>query len=126
MLWAGFLFELLGSFHCVGMCGAIALALPGQMNAAKPDWHYLGGRLLYNLGRITTYTVLGAGAGLAGQTLRLAGWQQSLSIVSGLLILLLLVPERHTSRAAADAVSVRPVADRTTPLNELLEQRSCT
>ncbi|MBC6990536.1 sulfite exporter TauE/SafE family protein [Hymenobacter sp. BT491] len=102
MIWAGFLFGVLGSFHCVGMCGAIALALPGRVDAATPGLRYVGGRLLYNLGRVTTYSALGAGAGLVGQTLRLAGVQQSLSIGSGLLILLLVVvPERYTGRLAA-------------------------
>ena len=27
-IWGGFLIGFLGSFHCVGMCGPIALALP--------------------------------------------------------------------------------------------------
>ncbi|TYZ06911.1 sulfite exporter TauE/SafE family protein [Hymenobacter lutimineralis] len=99
MLWAGFLFGFLGSFHCVGMCGAIALALPGQGNPV--GWRYVRGRVLYNLGRVTTYSLLGAVAGMVGQGLRLAGWQQGLSIASGLLILLLVaVPERYTSRAS--------------------------
>ena len=99
MLWAGFLFGLLGSFHCVGMCGAIALALPG---AGGPRRHYVAGRVLYNLGRVTTYALLGAAAGVLGQGLRLAGWQQSLSLLSGGLILLLVVtPERYLGRAAA-------------------------
>ncbi|WP_133272955.1 sulfite exporter TauE/SafE family protein [Hymenobacter radiodurans] len=99
MLWAGFLFGLLGSFHCVGMCGAIALALPG---AGGPNWRYVAGRVLYNLGRVTTYASLGAVAGLLGRGLQLAGWQQSLSLLSGGLILVLVVaPERWLSRAAA-------------------------
>ena len=98
MLWAGFLFGLLGSFHCVGMCGAIALALPG---AHAPRGRYVAGRVLYNLGRVVTYATLGAAAGALGQGLRLAGWQQGLSLLSGGLILLLLAtPERWQSRAA--------------------------
>ena len=102
MLWAGFLFGLLGSFHCVGMCGAIALALPGGVDKNTSPLRYTGGRLLYNLGRVTTYASLGAGAGLLGHGLRLAGVQQSLSIASGVLILLLvMVPERYTGRLAA-------------------------
>ncbi|WBA43007.1 sulfite exporter TauE/SafE family protein [Hymenobacter canadensis] len=108
MLWAGFVFGLLGSFHCVGMCGAIALALPGQ--AGGRPGQYVGGRLLYNLGRTTTYATLGAAAGLLGQGLRLAGWQQSLSVASGLLILLLVaVPERYTGRFAALVGLNRPL-----------------
>jgi sulfite exporter TauE/SafE len=91
------------------MCGAIALALPG---AGQRGSRYVAGRVLYNLGRVTTYATLGALAGLVGQSLRVAGLQQGLSIASGVLILLLVaVPERYTGRAAAavglDRVLVR-------------------
>ncbi|MDO7850429.1 sulfite exporter TauE/SafE family protein [Hymenobacter convexus] len=123
MLWAGFLFGLLGSFHCVGMCGAIALALPGRAEASS--LRYAGGRLLYNLGRVTTYAALGAGAGLAGHGLRLAGAQQSLSITSGILILLLVaVPERYTGRVASFLGLNRPLAWVKTTLGRLFQQAS--
>ena len=88
MIWAGFLFGVLGSFHCVGMCGPIALALPGGRG---PGWSFVAGRLLYNGGRLLTYAGLGALAGLFGKSLQLAGLQQTLSLVSGVLILLLVV-----------------------------------
>ena len=58
-----------------------------------------------------TYATLGAGAGLVGQGLRLAGVQQGLSIASGVLILLLVaVPERYTSRVAGWLGLHRPLA----------------
>ncbi|MGI4742765.1 MAG: sulfite exporter TauE/SafE family protein [Janthinobacterium lividum] len=99
MLFTAFLLGLLGSFHCVGMCGAIALALPG---AGGPGWRYVAGRVLYNLGRVTTYATLGTAAGLLGQSLRLAGWQQRLSLLSGgLILLLVVVPERYLGQAAS-------------------------
>lgn len=88
MMWAGFLFGLLGSFHCVGMCGPIALSLPF---VGSSGWQYYAGRLLYNGGRIVTYALLGALAGAFGESLQLAGLQQTVSIISGVLILLLLV-----------------------------------
>ncbi len=88
MIWAGFLFGLVGSFHCVGMCGPIAMALPF---VGSSGWRYHAGRLLYNSGRIVTYASLGALAGAFGETLQLAGLQQTVSILSGVLILLLLV-----------------------------------
>jgi uncharacterized protein len=88
MIWAGLLFGLLGSFHCVGMCGPIAMALPF---VGSSGWRYYAGRLLYNGGRIVTYASLGALAGAFGQSLELAGLQQTVSIVSGVLIILLLV-----------------------------------
>ena len=123
MLWAGFLFGLLGSFHCVGMCGAIALALPGRADAAP--LRHAGGRLLYNLGRVTTYATLGAGAGLVGHGLRLAGVQQSLSIASGVLILLLVaVPERYSSRVGHLLGLNTPLGWVKTTLGRLFQQAS--
>jgi uncharacterized protein len=88
MIWAGFIFGLVGSFHCVGMCGPIAMALPF---VGSTGWRYYAGRLLYNSGRIVTYASLGALAGAFGESLQMAGLQQTISIVSGVLILLLLV-----------------------------------
>lgn len=108
MLWAGFVFGILSSFHCVGMCGAIALALPG---AAESGWRWLAGRLTYHGGRIGTYAVLGAGAGVVGRGLHVLGWQQGLSIASGVLILLLVVvPEAGRARAARAVGLARPLA----------------
>jgi sulfite exporter TauE/SafE len=56
---------LLGSGHCFGMCGGIAgsFALAGRGRSAGPP---LGSILATNLGRIATYTALGAVAGTAG------------------------------------------------------------
>jgi sulfite exporter TauE/SafE len=69
----------LGSFHCIGMCGPIALALP--VHQYSPLKKYVG-IFLYNLGRVTTYTFLGVIFGLLGQSFFLGGFQQVLSIVS--------------------------------------------
>ncbi|WP_139922860.1 sulfite exporter TauE/SafE family protein [Hymenobacter sp. DG01] len=125
MLWAGFVFGLLGSFHCVGMCGAIALALPGRPGASLPSGRYVAGRLLYNLGRVTTYATLGALAGLVGQSLRLAGLQQGLSIASGCLIMLLVaVPERYTARLAGWLGLSRPLGWVKTTLAALFQKTS--
>ncbi|MEJ8756663.1 sulfite exporter TauE/SafE family protein [Pontibacter sp. H259] len=88
MIWAGFIFGLVGSFHCVGMCGPIAMSLPF---VGSTGWRYYAGRLLYNSGRIVTYASLGSIAGAFGESLQLAGLQQTVSIISGVLILLLLV-----------------------------------
>lgn len=88
---AAFIFGLLGSLHCIGMCGPLALAIPG--NNGWP------GRLLYNLGRVTSYTLLGLIFGLAGGAARLAGMQQGLSIAAGTSILFwLLLPKNLKAR----------------------------
>ena len=76
---------LLGSFHCIGMCGPIALALPVHQYSAFKKYV---GIFLYNLGRVITYTFLGLVFGLLGQSFFLGGLQQVLSIVIGILLLL--------------------------------------
>lgn len=77
---SAFITGLISSMHCVGMCGPIAFALPKTGNGLQG---IAIGRLLYNLGRITTYAFLGVVFGLFGQGLKLAGFQQSVSIAAG-------------------------------------------
>lgn len=84
-LWTAFLIGFIGSFHCVGMCGPIALSLPYQ-DVTK--FKTLSNVLLYNVGRITTYALIGLIFGLIGRSIALAGFQQGLSIVIGVLMLL--------------------------------------
>jgi uncharacterized protein len=81
------LLGVVGSLHCAGMCGPIALALPlsGKTIASRAT-----GIVLYNSGRALTYSVLGAISGLAGGTLMWAGGQQLLSVTAGAIILLVL------------------------------------
>lgn len=75
----------LGSFHCIGMCGPLALALPVHKYTGAQK--YLG-IFLYNFGRAITYGILGLVFGFLGSQFRLWGLQQAVSIGAGLLILL--------------------------------------
>lgn len=84
---AGFSIGILGSFHCVGMCGPIALNLPVQHAAA---WQRMGFITLYNLGRAAAYACIGALFGIVGQQFFIGGYQQALSISLGVLILIYL------------------------------------
>lgn len=90
---AAFLVGLVGSLHCIGMCGPIAIALP------VPDSNNLSfftGRILYNLGRVVTYAFLGAILGLVGSKIALAGAQQVVSIVLGVVIIsAVLLPQKY-------------------------------
>lgn len=83
-LWTAFTIGLFGSFHCVGMCGPIAMALPRSGNRLSTQ---LIQKSLYNFGRIMTYSLLGAVIGLAGHAISLAGLQRPLSVVLGVLII---------------------------------------
>jgi sulfite exporter TauE/SafE len=79
-----FMIGLLGSIHCVGMCGPLAFAVP----SVQPGWAYLvWNKLIYQAGRIIAYCVLGVFIGLLGRQIWLAGIQQGVSILSGVLIL---------------------------------------
>jgi uncharacterized protein len=83
-----FVMGAIGSLHCIGMCGPIAMALPmGGRNSSGR----LGGGLLYNLGRITTYAWLGLILGLAGDFLITPTIQSTVSVVFGAAILLYLL-----------------------------------
>lgn len=89
-----FMTGLAGSFHCIGMCGPIALALPvGKLSYVQA----FISRILYNLGRILTYSILGAVFGYFGKSLFVAGLQQQLSILIGILMLFLMLPNRLIS-----------------------------
>jgi len=76
---------LMGSFHCAGMCGPIAIALPLHGNS-------IGGKIfggsLYNLGRTITYGIMGALFGLLGQGMALIGFQQKVSVIMGSLMII--------------------------------------
>ena len=96
MIWSAFLIGLFGSFHCIGMCGPIALALP--IHSDQP-FKLFAGRLLYNVGRALTYAVIGIIFGLIGQSLSLAGFQQSVSVIAGVLILVMvLLPSKYSQK----------------------------
>jgi len=74
------------------MCGPIAIALPVGAHA-RPT--FVLGRFLYNAGRILTYAFLGMLCGWIGKTIMMAGYQQTLSIALGILILFaVLLPTR--------------------------------
>jgi sulfite exporter TauE/SafE len=61
---AGLLFGFVGSTHCLAMCGGIATAMDRvtPIGAARRAGHHA----LYAAGRVTSYALLGALAGLAG------------------------------------------------------------
>jgi sulfite exporter TauE/SafE len=81
-----FLTGLAGSFHCAGMCGPIALSVPVCGNSQLEKIY---SKLLYNLGRICTYAILGFALGSFGLGLKIAGMQQSISVLAGVIIILI-------------------------------------
>ncbi|POY37511.1 hypothetical protein C3K47_07030 [Solitalea longa] len=82
------IFGFVGSFHCIGMCGPIALSLPVKNDLLI---NRVVSVLIYNLGRVISYSLIGLLFGLLGLGFKLAGFQQSLSIALGILILMIAI-----------------------------------
>ncbi len=72
---------LIGSFHCIGMCGPIVVALPLKKHNLTSK---ITGTILYNSGRVFTYSVIGILFGLLGRGISLAGFQQWTSVLLGI------------------------------------------
>ena len=96
MLYTAFIFGLISSFHCIGMCGPIAMMLPvDRNNQAKKVTQIM----TYHIGRLTAYGTIGLFFGLIGKGFFMAGMQQKLSIFIGVLMLfVVLVPQKVVAR----------------------------
>jgi sulfite exporter TauE/SafE len=92
MLYSAFIFGLISSLHCIGMCGPIAMMLlVDRSNPAKKVIQIL----LYHLGRLFAYASLGLVFGILGRGFFMAGMQQQLSIIVGILMIIIaIVPEK--------------------------------
>lgn len=75
-------------FHCVGMCGPIALSL-GLTREKALSFHLQN--ITYQLGRVVTYAFMGAVFGLVGEGLHLVGFQSYLTIFSGVLLIIMAI-----------------------------------
>jgi len=92
-IYTAFLIGLLGSVHCIGMCGPIAIALPVPDSS---NISFFTGRILYNIGRVVSYSILGLIFGLVGGRVALAGAQQFVSIALGVIIIVaILLPQKY-------------------------------
>ena len=75
---------IVGSLHCMGMCGPIVVALPLKNQNLFTK---ILGAILYNSGRVATYGVLGLLFGLLGRGIHMAGFQQWTSIILGIVMI---------------------------------------
>ena len=92
MLYSAVILGLISSLHCIGMCGPIAMMLPFSRNNPQKKALQL---LAYHSGRITSYALIGLLFGCIGRGLYLSGFQQNLSIFSGIAIIMITVlPEK--------------------------------
>jgi sulfite exporter TauE/SafE len=112
----------LGSFHCIGMCGPIALALPLPKSS---NIIFILGRIVYNLGRVISYAIMGLVFGWLGQKISLWGFQQILSILLGIAIVFFIFLPAKTKDAI---LSYAPIQKIISPLKasigKLFRQKS--
>jgi uncharacterized protein len=112
----------LGSFHCVGMCGPIALALPLPKAS---NINFIFGRIIYNLGRIISYAVMGFIFGWLGQKISLWGFQQFLSILLGIaIILFIIMPGRIKDKLLAFTPIQKIISPLKISIGKLFKQKS--
>lgn len=84
MLVSGFILGLFGSLHCVGMCGPIAFMLPVNR---KHRWLQLAQVVSYHIGRLVSYATLGMLFGMLGKSFYFFGFQQQISIIVGVIMI---------------------------------------
>lgn len=92
MLISAFILGVLGSFHCVGMCGPIAFMLPVDRTNVYKKASQIA---IYHAGRLLAYSIIGLIFGLIGKSFSLFGFQQQLSIVIGVLMILFVIIPQH-------------------------------
>lgn len=82
----GIFIGLASNFHCIGMCGPLAFAMPIDRSSTKKS---VFGVLKYNLGRIFSYSFLGMIVGMFGMSVQVFSTMQWLSMLCGFLIILM-------------------------------------
>ncbi len=122
MLLSALVFGLLGSFHCIGMCGPIAFMLPvDRSNNFKKTSQIF----LYHLGRIFTYSLIGLLFGLLGKSFNLFGFQQQLSIIVGvLMIAVILIPNKTFNKYNFSKPLFKVISKVKTALGKELKKKS--
>jgi uncharacterized protein len=83
MFWTAMILGFAGSLHCMGMCSPLAMAVTNL----SPNM--IVSRLLYNSGRIFTYGIFGSIVASIGAGLPLMRYQNLLSIVLGIALLVI-------------------------------------
>ena len=119
--WAAVTIGLVSSFHCLGMCGPIAFALPLNRNSVASQ---VLGAATYNIGRLTTYAVLGLLFGLIGKSLVMAGAQRFLSITAGIFMILSVVLPKISAAANIDAFTFKYIGKLKNAFGQLFQKSS--
>jgi len=122
MLFSALILGLVSSLHCIGMCGPIAMMLPvDHKNPAKKATQIL----VYHAGRLTAYGSLGLIFGILGRGFYMAGLQQQMSIVAGIIMItIILLPEKIFSKYNFSKPVYRIIATIKTNVGSQFRKRS--
>ncbi|MBL6449361.1 sulfite exporter TauE/SafE family protein [Fulvivirga sp. 29W222] len=91
----GLMTGMVGSLHCATMCGPLAIAVYSKSSYSR--------QVAYNVGRLTTYVILGVVFGMVGQGLAIFGSQQVLSVIMGVTIIILTLYPRFQHKLLQSA-----------------------
>ena len=96
ILFSALLLGLLSSWHCVGMCGPLAIAV--NHAGGEKSWT---GMLIYHSGRIIVYALMGILMGALGMATYMLEIQQYFSILLGIVVLILIFKQSWLNKITA-------------------------
>ncbi|NCO62876.1 MAG: sulfite exporter TauE/SafE family protein [Flavobacteriales bacterium] len=122
MLISALILGLLGSFHCVGMCGPIAFMLPVDRSNTYKKVTQIS---MYHMGRLLSYSIIGLIFGLIGKGLNLFGFQQQLSIIIGItMIVVVLIPYKTFNKYNASKPIYKVISKVKSALGSALKKKT--
>ena len=122
MLWSAVIFGLLGSLHCIGMCGPIAFMLPVDRNNSYRKVVQIA---MYHFGRLLAYGSIGLVFGLVGKGFYLFGMQQQLSIFIGIvMIVIVIIPAKKFNRYNVSKPLFKVISKVKSSLGQALKKRT--
>ncbi|TWO31990.1 sulfite exporter TauE/SafE family protein [Seonamhaeicola sediminis] len=122
MLISAFVLGVLGSFHCIGMCGPIAFMLPvDRTNSIRKITQIT----VYHIGRLLAYSLIGLVFGLIGRSLFIFGFQQQLSIIIGVLMIgFILIPQHKLNQYSISKPIYKLISKIKSALGSALKRKS--
>ncbi|RED46054.1 sulfite exporter TauE/SafE family protein [Seonamhaeicola aphaedonensis] len=122
MLISAFVLGLLGSFHCIGMCGPIAFMLPVDRSSTVKKVSQI---TAYHIGRLLAYSLIGLIFGLIGKSLFIFGFQQQLSIIIGVLMIsFALIPQHKLNQNSLSKPIYKLISKIKSALGAALKRKS--
>lgn len=93
----GLTFGLISSLHCVGMCGPLVLAIHKNSSITSFNVKSILNPILYNIGRILSYILIGLIIGFFGEVIKFAIVQEQISIFTGVMLLFIGITTKFNS-----------------------------